>query len=116
MRLRIFGCPSRREVLAAGGTLALLPLLSEFPALAQTPADTKIGVIGSGRLGGPVGTIFAKAGYKVMFSSRHPEELKDLVARAGPNASAGTVQEAVAFGNVILIAVPYKALPEVGKD
>src|SRR5579885_265541 len=108
--------PGRREILIAGGTFATLPLLSLSGALAQTPADTKIGVVGSGRLGGAVGTIFAKAGYKVMFSSRHPEELKDLVASAGPNASAGTVQQAIAFGNVILLAVPYKALPEVGRE
>ncbi len=64
--------PGRREILIAGGTFATLPLLSLSGALAQTPADTKIGVVGSGRLGGAVGTIFAKAGYKVMFSSRHP--------------------------------------------
>jgi predicted dinucleotide-binding enzyme len=108
--------PDRREILVFGGALAVLPMLSTITALAQTPADTKIGVVGSGRLGGAVGTIFAKAGYKVMFSSRHPEELKDLVASAGPNASAGTVQQAIAFGNVILLAVPYKALPEVGRE
>ena len=108
--------PSRRNALIFGGSLAALPLLSAFPALALTPADTKIGVVGSGRLGGAVGTIFAKAGYKVMFSSRHPEELKDLVASAGPNASAGTVEQAIAFGNVILLAVPYKALPDVGRE
>jgi predicted dinucleotide-binding enzyme len=108
--------PGRREILIAGGAFATLPLLSLSNALAQTPADTKIGVVGSGRLGGAVGTIFAKAGYKVMFSSRHPEELKGLVASAGPNASAGTVQQAIAFGNVILLAVPYKALPEIGRE
>lgn len=109
--------PSRREILIVGGAIVSLPLLSKFfPAFAQTPADTKIGVVGSGRLGGAVGTIFAKAGYKVMFSSRHPEELKDLVASAGPNASAGTVAQAIAFGNVILMAVPYKALPDVGRE
>jgi len=108
--------PGRREILIVGGALAVLPLLSLSDALAQTPADTKIGVVGSGRLGGAVGTIFAKAGYKVMFSSRHPEELKDLVASAGPNASAGTVEQAIAFGNVILLAVPYKALPDVGRE
>jgi predicted dinucleotide-binding enzyme len=108
--------PGRREILIAGGAFAMLPLLLLSGALAQTPADTKIGVVGSGRLGGAVGTIFAKAGYKVMFSSRHPEELNDLVASAGPNASAGTVQQAIAFGNVILLAVPYKALPEIGRE
>ena len=106
----------RRDFLMAGSALAALPLLASLPVLAQTPADTKIGVIGSGRLGGAVGTIFAKAGYKVMFSSRHPEELKNLVAEAGPNASAGSVQDAIAFGNVILLAVPYKALPDVGRE
>ena len=108
--------PGRRDLLIVGGSLAVLPLVSSLPVFAQTPADTKIGVIGSGRLGGAVGTIFAKADYKVMFSSRHPEELKDLVANAGPNASAGTVQQAIAFGNVILMAVPYKALPDVGRE
>jgi predicted dinucleotide-binding enzyme len=106
----------RRDILMAGSALAALPLLSSLPVLAQTPADTKIGVVGSGRLGGAVGTIFAKAGYKVMFSSRHPEQLKNLVADAGPNASAGSVQEAIAFGNIILLAVPYKALPDVGRE
>src|SRR4026207_1534672 len=51
-----------------------------------------------------------------MFSSRHPEELTELVEDAGPNASAGTVEQAAAFGDVILIAVPYSALPQVGRD
>ncbi len=117
MTTRILGRPTRREVLIVGGTIALLPLLSKFlPAFAQTPADTKIGVVGSGRLGGAVGALFVKAGYKVMFSSRHPEELKDMAAGLGPNASVGTVEQAIAFGNVILLAVPYKALPDIGRD
>ena len=51
-----------------------------------------------------------------MFSSRHPDELKTLVEDAGPNAQAGTVEQAAAFGDVILIAVPYSALPQVGRD
>lgn len=116
-KLLISNIPNRREILVIGGAIVSLPLLSKFfPAFAQTPADTKIGVVGSGRLGGAVGTLFAKNGYKVMFSSRHPEELKELVANAGPNASAGSVEQAIAFGNVILLAVPYKALPDVGRD
>jgi len=66
-------------------------------------ATWSLATIGSGREGGALGTVFAKAGYPVMFSSRNPETLKDLVASAGPNAKAGTVAEAVAFADVVLI-------------
>jgi predicted dinucleotide-binding enzyme len=76
----------------------------------------KIGIIGSGRQGGALGILFAKAGHQVLFSSRHPEELKDVVAKAGPNAKAGLPQDAATFGDVVLIAVPYGAVPQVGKD
>ncbi len=51
-----------------------------------------------------------------MFSSRHPETLKDLVASAGPNASAGTVEEAVALGDAMFLVVPYTAVEQIGKD
>jgi predicted dinucleotide-binding enzyme len=51
-----------------------------------------------------------------MFSSRHPEELKAVVAAAGPTASAGTTAEAVAFGEVIFLVVPYPAVEQIGKD
>jgi hypothetical protein len=51
-----------------------------------------------------------------MFSSRHPEELKALVAAAGPTARAGTTAEAVAFGEVIFLVVPYTAVEQIGKD
>jgi hypothetical protein len=51
-----------------------------------------------------------------MFSSRNLEHDKKLAASLGPNARAGTPREAAAFGEVLLIAVPYRALPEVGKD
>jgi predicted dinucleotide-binding enzyme len=86
-----------------------------FSALAQS-GPMKIGIIGAGRIGGTIGELWAKAGHKVFYSSRHPEELKELVEKSGPNAQAGTVQQAVAFGDVIFIAVPYSALPEVGRD
>ena len=52
----------------------------------------------------------------MLFSSRHPEELKDLVAGLGALAQAGTVEQAIAFGDVIFIAVPYGALPQIGQD
>src|SRR5690348_3263008 len=110
----------RRDVLRlAGSAVAFLALAtSPFAALAQTTggAALKIGTIGSGREGGALGTLFAKAGHPVMFSSRHPEELKDLVASAGPSAKAGTVAEAVEFGDVVLLVVPYGAIEQIGKD
>ena len=105
---------SRRVVLALAAGAAVFCWTGEA-VLAQA-AKPKIGVIGSGRLGGTVGTLLAKAGYQVMFSSRHPDELKGLVDGAGANATGGSVEQAAAFGDVILIAVPYSALPQVGRD
>jgi 8-hydroxy-5-deazaflavin:NADPH oxidoreductase len=103
---------TRRTVLQLSASiLALSPL----GALAQS-APVKIGVVGSGRLGGTIGTLWAQAGHKVFFSSRHPDELKPLIEKAGANAQAGSVEQAIAFGDVILIAVPYSALPAIGRD
>ena len=76
----------------------------------------KIGIIGAGHIGGTIGELWTKAGHPVFFSSRHPEELQELVARLGPLAQAGTVDQAIGFGDVVLIAVPYGALPQIGKD
>src|ERR1700730_10638867 len=111
----------RRDVLRlAGSATAVLALAaSPFAALAQTApggAPLKIATIGAGREGGSLGTLFAKAGHPVMFSSRHPEELKDLVASAGPTAKAGTVADAIAFADVVLLVVPYGAVEQIGKD
>ena len=90
------------------------------PAAAQSGPNPsarslKIGIIGSGRMGGSLGEFWAKAGHEVFFSSRHPEQLQDLVKRVGPRARAGTPREAAVFGEVILISVPYAALPEIGR-
>jgi predicted dinucleotide-binding enzyme len=109
----------RREFLdlAAGGFALSVAAASPFAAFAQTAgAPLKIATIGAGREGGMLGTLFAKQGHPVMFSSRHPEQLKDLVASAGPTAQAGTVEQAVAFGDVILLVVPYSAVEQIGRD
>lgn len=106
---------SRRSFLIAGGTLAVGLATSLRPLGAQS-APVKIGLIGSGRQGGAIGLLWAKAGHEVFFSSRHPETLKDLVAQAGPKAKAGLPEEAAQFGDVILIAVPYGATPQIGRD
>jgi 8-hydroxy-5-deazaflavin:NADPH oxidoreductase len=73
----------------------------------------KIGILGSGHIGGSLGILLAKAGYDIFFSSRHPDTLKDLVRTAGPKARAGSVDEAVAFGDVIVLSLPLKAVPEL---
>ena len=79
-------------------------------------APLKIGMVGSGKEGGALGTALVKAGHPVMFSSRHPEQLKDLVDGLGPLAKAGTVEQAITFGDVVAIVVPYSAMEQIGKD
>jgi predicted dinucleotide-binding enzyme len=91
--------------------------IGPLPAAAGArQAVTRIGIIGSGNIGGAVGLKWAEAGHEILFSSRHPEELTGLVERAGPKTRAGLPAEAAAFGEVVLIAVPYAALPQVGRD
>src|SRR6266480_3574869 len=108
---------SRRALLGAGGAFALAAALRPWHVVAQTAgAKLPIGVIGSGRVGGTIGGLWVKAGHPVLFSSRRPDELKHLVAGLGSLAQAGTVPQAIAFGNVLLLAVPYHALPQVGQD
>jgi 8-hydroxy-5-deazaflavin:NADPH oxidoreductase len=108
----------RRALLKAGGALIAGAMLSPAGAVAQTSGGAKvsIGIIGSGHIGGTIGGLWIKAGHPVLFSSRHPEELKDMVAGLGPLAQAGPVDKAVEFGEVVFIAVPYGALPQVGRD
>lgn len=105
---------TRRAFLAAGGALFVCPGALGAQPRAEKPM--KIGIIGSGRQGGAIGRLWAKAGHQIVFSSRNPDSLKELVAEAGPTALAGTPAQAAAFGDVVLIAVPYGALPQVGKD
>jgi predicted dinucleotide-binding enzyme len=74
----------------------------------------KIAIIGSGRIGGLVGKLWAQAGHQVRFSSRHPDHLDALVAESGPNASRSSIEEALAFGEIFLISIPYGSLPAFG--
>ena len=106
--------PSRRRILDV--LVAALILGPASKALAQGLSTVKIATIGAGNEGGALGTIFAKLGHPVMFSSLHPEELKDLVAAAGPTAHAGTSAEAVAFGDIVFLVVPYSAVEQIGRD
>jgi len=75
-----------------------------------------IGIVGSGKIGGLVGTLWSQAGHEVLFFSRHPENLAELVARAGNGARAGTPEEAIAFGDVALLSIPFVSLPAFGRE
>ena len=68
----------------------------------------KIGIIGSGNIGGTLARLWARAGHQVMVSnSRGPESLRDFVAEIG--GQAGTVDEAARFGDVVLLATPWRS-------
>ena len=104
---------SRRAFLQAAGAVAAgLAAGRSFAA----GDKLKIGIIGSGRIGGTLGGIWVKAGHEVMFSSLDIEQDKALAAKLGGGARAGTTREAVAFGDVLLLAVPYRAFPDLSKE
>ena len=75
----------------------------------------KIGIIGSGMIGGTLTKLFARSGHEVaVANSRGPDTLGDLVAEAGEGARATTVEEAADFADLVVIAVPvvaYDGLP-----
>jgi 8-hydroxy-5-deazaflavin:NADPH oxidoreductase len=103
-----------KAALLASVVLALpLPVMSAQPAAAGKP---KIGLIGSGNVGSNLGRVWASKGYQVMFSSRDLEADRRLAAQVGAGARAGTPQEAAAFADVLVFAVPYGALPELGRS
>lgn len=101
--------------LAMVGAVAGL-LLFGFAHSADKDAPLRIGIIGTGKIGGALAEHWVKAGHEVLMSSRHPDSLKPLAQSLGPKARVGTPQEAAAFGEVVLISVPYAATPQVGRD
>lgn len=109
-----FDC-SRRHLLGAAAVLAVAAIVPRR-APAQSSGKLNIGIIGSGHIGGTIGGLWVKAGHPVLFSSRHPDELKGLVADLGSLARGGTVAQAIAFGDALLVAVPYGALPQIGQE
>lgn len=99
----------------------LLATLLSFAAPAadaphKTSTPLKIGIIGTGDIGGALARHWAKAGHQLVISSRHPEQLEPLAKELGPNVKVGTPREAAAFGEVVLVSVPYHATAQVGRD
>jgi predicted dinucleotide-binding enzyme len=85
-------------------------------AVPATVHPMKIGIIGTGEIGGALARHWGAAGHQLLISSRHPEELRALARAIGPNVKVGTPREAAAFGEVVLVSVPYAATPQVGRD
>ena len=77
----------------------------------------RVGILGSGLMGGKLGTIFARAGHEVVFSYAHKEaKLKRLAREAGSNARAGTPAEAANDADAVLLAVHWSRVDDVLKQ
>ena len=77
----------------------------------------RIGILGSGRMGAKLGTLFAQAGHEVIFSySRDQKKLQRLARRAGHGARAGTVRAAVQESDVLLLSVHWSSINDVLKQ
>ena len=74
----------------------------------------RIGILGSGLMGGKLGTIFARAGHRVVFSyARHAAKLDRLARDAGHGARAGTPAEAARDADALLLAVHWSRVDDV---
>lgn len=100
-------------------TVAAVAPAAHAGTAGAAPADDAplmIGIIGASYIGGTLAKLWVAAGHEVLISSRHPEELRPLAQSLGPKARAGTPREAALFGDVVLVSVPYGALPQIGRD
>ena len=67
-------------------------------------------------IGSTLAKLWVDAGHEVRLASRHPETLKPLIERLGRPASAGAPVDAATFGEVIMLTVPLKAIPDLAPD
>jgi 8-hydroxy-5-deazaflavin:NADPH oxidoreductase len=74
----------------------------------------RIGIIGAGRIGHALGVRFAGAGHEVMLSnSRGPGTLDRVVASIDGKSTAGTVEEAARFGDIVAVAIPTQTIRDL---
>ena len=76
----------------------------------------RIGIIGAGMIGSTLAKLWVDAGHEVRIASRHPDTLKALVELLGKRASSGTPKQAAEFGDVVMLTVPLKAVPDLARD
>jgi 8-hydroxy-5-deazaflavin:NADPH oxidoreductase len=94
-------------------TLFLTTLLG-FAAVSAAYAET-IAIIGTGQVASALGPMFAEQGHTIIYGSRNPDRdtVRELVARTGSGASAAQPADAAANAEVVMVAVPWDALPDV---
>jgi hypothetical protein len=97
------------------GFAALLSVVV-MPQAGAADAPLRIGIIGTGNIGGTLAAHWARAGHELVISGLDADALRPLAAKLGPKVRVGTPAEAAAFGSVVLVSVPYRALPDVGRD
>jgi len=96
----------------------LLGLAATLPLITKAYAETKprLATIGAGQVGSTLGSLWVKAGYHVTFSARTLSEAQEIAQPLGPLASAATPAQAAASADIVLLAVPYRAIPQLGHD
>ncbi len=102
--------------LALALTLVAVPVLAQAPPAVQEGRVLRIGIIGAGNMGAPMGLAWASAGHQVMFATRSPEELMELVRQGAPRVSVAYADAAAYFADVILLATPPVAFEQLGRD
>lgn len=76
----------------------------------------RIGIVGAGMIGSTLAKLWVDANNEILLSSRHPNELEPLIKELGSLAAAGSPADAAEFGEVVMITVPLKALPELARE
>lgn len=76
----------------------------------------KIGIWGTGRMGSGLGKLWAAKGHEIMFGSRSPANAQRLAQSMGANVQGGSVADAAAFGEVLLLAIPWTSAEEMLKS
>jgi 8-hydroxy-5-deazaflavin:NADPH oxidoreductase len=94
--------------------VALLGAIS--PVNAEEAKPLRIGIIGTGNIGGALARHWAQAGHELVIASRHPDQLEEMAKSLGPKVRTGTPREAAVFGDVVVVSIPYGSMPQLGQD
>lgn len=73
----------------------------------------RIGILGTGHMGTALGRLWAQSGHELFFGSRTPSKGASVGQQIGENAAGGSIPDAVQFGQVVLLAVPWPAMPDI---